>query len=54
MRGLSKDGALLEKESKTFQVSFYKGKRIRRLIAKDGKPLSRKSRQKKIKTSKNL
>jgi hypothetical protein len=40
MRGLSKDGALLEKESKTFQVSFYKGKRIRRLIAKDGKPLS--------------
>ena len=40
MRGLGKDGALVEKESKTFQVSFYKGKRIRRLIAKDGKSLS--------------
>jgi hypothetical protein len=31
---------LREKESRTFQVSFYKGKRIRRLIAKNGKPLS--------------
>jgi hypothetical protein len=39
-RELGKDGALREKESQTFQVSFYKGKRIRRLIAKNGKPLS--------------
>jgi hypothetical protein len=39
-RELGKDGALVEKESLTYQVSFYKGKRIRRLIAKNGKPLS--------------
>ena len=39
-RELSKEGALREKESQTFQVTFYNGKRIRRLIAKNGKPLS--------------
>jgi hypothetical protein len=40
MRELGKDGALRDKESQTAQVSFYGGKRIRRLIAKNGKPLS--------------
>lgn len=39
-REQSKDGKLLTKESKTYQMSFYKGNRIRRLIEKDGKPLS--------------
>jgi hypothetical protein len=39
-RELGKDGALREKESRTSQVSFYKGNRIRRVIAKNGKPLT--------------
>lgn len=41
-RELGKDGALRETESETFQLSFYKGNRIRRLIEKNGKPLSEK------------
>ena len=41
-RQLGKDGVLREKESETFQLSFYKGNRIRRLIEKNGKPLSEK------------
>jgi hypothetical protein len=41
-RELGKDGVLREKESETFQLSFYKGNRIRRLIEKNGKPLSEK------------
>ncbi|HEX8265644.1 MAG TPA: hypothetical protein VF596_09580 [Pyrinomonadaceae bacterium] len=40
LRELGKDGVLREKESRTFQVSFYKGKRISRLTAKNGQPLS--------------
>lgn len=39
-RELGKDGVLREKESKIFQISFYKGNRIRRLVAINGKPLS--------------
>lgn len=39
-RELGKDGTLVEKKSETFHVTFYKGKRIRRLIAKNGKALS--------------
>ncbi len=39
-RELGKDGLLRDKESETFQLSFYKGNRIRRLIEKNGKPLS--------------
>ena len=39
-RELGKDGILRETESETFQLSFYKGNRIRRLIEKNGKPLS--------------
>ncbi|MEO8042350.1 MAG: hypothetical protein ABI646_07065 [Acidobacteriota bacterium] len=38
-RELGKDGVLRDKESATYQLSFYKGYRIRRLIEKDGKPL---------------
>jgi hypothetical protein len=41
-RELGKDGVLRETESETFQLSFYKGNRIRRLIEKNGKPLSAK------------
>ncbi len=39
-RELGKDGVLREVESETFQLSFYKGNRIRRLIEKNGKPLT--------------
>ncbi|MEP7148215.1 MAG: hypothetical protein ABI857_04970 [Acidobacteriota bacterium] len=39
-RELGKDGVLRDKESATYQLSFYKGYRIKRLIEKDGKPLS--------------
>ncbi len=41
-RELGKDGVLREKESETLQLSFYKGNRIRRLVEKNGKPLSEK------------
>jgi len=44
-RELGKDGILREKESETFQLSFYKGTRIRRLIEKNGKPLSAKDQE---------
>ena len=40
-REVGKDGALRDKESETYQLSFYKGNRIRRLIEKNGKPLSK-------------
>src|SRR6476661_5028906 len=39
-REAAKDGTLIEKDSETFQVSFYKGLRISRLIEKNGKPLT--------------
>jgi hypothetical protein len=39
-RELGKDGVLRETSSETYQLSFYKGYRIRRLIEKNGKPLS--------------
>lgn len=39
-REIGKDGVLRETESETYQLSFYKGNRIRRLIEKNGKPLS--------------
>ena len=39
-RELGKDGILREKEAETYLLSFYKGYRIRRLVGKDGKPLS--------------
>ena len=39
-RDLKKDGTLKVKESETRQLTFYKGYRIERLIAKNGKPLS--------------
>ncbi len=41
-RELGKDGVLREKESETYQLSFYKGNRIKRLIEKNGRPLSAK------------
>jgi hypothetical protein len=39
-RELGKDGVLRDKESETYQLSFYKGNRLRRLIEKNGKPLN--------------
>ena len=41
-RELGRDGVLRVKESETFQLSFYKGNRIKRLVEKDDKPLSAK------------
>ncbi len=38
-REIGKDGVLRDVESETYQLSFYKGNRIRRLIEKNGKPL---------------
>lgn len=40
-REIGKDGVLRDAESVTYQLSFYKGNRIRRLIEKNGKPLSK-------------
>jgi len=39
-REVTDEGELRIKDSETFQLSFYKGYRIQRLIAKDGRPLS--------------
>ncbi len=39
-REIDKAGNLIEKSSETVLLSFYKGNRIRRLIEKNGKPLS--------------
>ena len=39
-REIGKDGVLAETGSETFQLSFYKGYRISRLIEKNNKPLS--------------
>lgn len=39
-RELDKAGNLVEKDSETTSLSFYKGYRIRRTVAKKGKPLS--------------
>ncbi len=41
-RELGKDGVLREKDSETIQISFYKGNRVRRVIERNGKPLSEK------------
>jgi hypothetical protein len=39
-RELDPKGQMKVKESETFELTFYKGARIRRLVAKNGKPLS--------------
>lgn len=44
-RELGKDGVLRETGSETRQLSFYKGYRISRVIAKDGKPLTEKEQR---------
>lgn len=41
-RELGKDGILREIGSETYQLSFYKGNRIRRLVEKNGRPLNAK------------
>jgi len=45
-RSIGKDGVVKETGSETNQLSFYKGNRIRRLIEKNGKPLSLKDQEK--------
>ncbi|HXG83063.1 MAG TPA: hypothetical protein VNI84_03455 [Pyrinomonadaceae bacterium] len=39
-RGFDKDGALNEKSSQTFQLSFHKGNRMARLIEREDRPLT--------------
>jgi hypothetical protein len=39
-REIDKQGNLVEKGSETVSLSFYKGNRIRRVVARNGKPLS--------------
>ncbi|MFN7946426.1 MAG: hypothetical protein U0Z53_13835 [Blastocatellia bacterium] len=39
-RELDQNGSLKDKETETWELTFYKGNRIRRLIAKNGKPLA--------------
>ena len=41
-RELTKQGVVLETDSETYHMSFYKGNRLKRLIEKNGKPLSEK------------
>jgi hypothetical protein len=49
-REIDKAGNLVEKNSETELLSFYKGYRIRRLIEKNGKPLSASEQEKEDKT----
>src|SRR5215813_936609 len=39
-RDLDSNGQMKVKESETFELTFYKGSRIRRLVGRNGKPLS--------------
>src|SRR5262249_13626444 len=39
-RELDSNGQMKIKESETFELTFYKGSRIRRLVGRNGKPLS--------------
>ena len=52
-REFGKDGVLREKESEAFQVSFYKGREINRLVAKNGKPLAADEQEKEDKKAQN-
>lgn len=49
-REIDKGGNLIEKDSETVLLSFYRGYRIRRLIEKNGKPLSVSEQEKEDKT----
>jgi len=48
-RELGKDGIMREKESETFELTFYKGRRISRRIEKNRKPLSEKDAEEELK-----
>jgi hypothetical protein len=39
-REIDSNGQMKVKESETFELTFYKGNRLRRLVAKNGKPLT--------------
>ena len=49
MREIGKDGVMREKESKTHELTFYKSRRISRLVAENGKPLSEEDAEKELK-----
>jgi hypothetical protein len=40
LRELTNQGQAIEKESNTYELTFFKGNRIRRLVARNGQPLS--------------
>lgn len=52
-REFDKSGKLNEKETETLEATFYRGRRLRKLIEKDGKPLSADDLAKRIGGSKN-
>ena len=45
-KGFNANGSLHEIGSSTYQISYYKGYQIKRLIEKDGKPLNEKEQKK--------
>jgi hypothetical protein len=48
-REIGKDGVMREKESKSYEWTFYKGHRLRRLVAENRKPLSEDNAEKELK-----
>lgn len=48
-REIGKDGVVRDKESETYDLHFYKGNRIRKLSAKNGKPISEKEEEEELK-----
>jgi len=47
-REFDQKGTLKEKETSTFDLTFYRGRRIRRLMEKNGKPLSADEQEKQL------
>jgi hypothetical protein len=45
-REFDKSGVMKEKETSTYEITFYRGRRVRRLAEKNGKPLSEEEREK--------
>lgn len=48
-REIGKDGVMREKESETYDLTFYKGNRIRKLSEKNGRQLSEKEEEEELK-----
>jgi hypothetical protein len=53
-REVDSNGQFIEKESEVFELTFYKGNRIRRLVAKNGKPLTANDEEKESKRIEKL